>query len=80
MGFLDKAKKQLTKVVDEHGDQIAKGLDKAGELADKKTKGAHSGQISAGVARAKDGLDKLDGRDDDIPDEPAPKPKPKPKP
>ena len=74
MGMFDNLKKKATKAVDEHGDQIAKGLDKAGELADKQTKGKHSGQITGGVAKAKDALDNLDGRDDDIPDKPAPTP------
>ena len=45
-------------------------------MADKKTKGKHSGQIDTGVAKAKDALDKLDGRNDDIPDDPKPKPHP----
>jgi hypothetical protein len=72
MGMFDNLKKKATKAVDEHGDQIAKGLDKAGELADKKTQGKHSGQITGGVTKAKDALDDLDGRDDDIPDKPAP--------
>ena len=29
MSFLDKAKAQLTKAVDDHGDKIATGIDKA---------------------------------------------------
>jgi hypothetical protein len=29
MGFLDKAKAGLTKAVDQHGDKIAQGVDKA---------------------------------------------------
>ena len=36
MGFLDKAKEQLTKAVDQHGDKIEKGADKlAGTINDK---------------------------------------------
>jgi antitoxin protein of toxin-antitoxin system len=73
---LDNLKKQATKVVNDHGDQIAKGLDKAGELADRKTKGKHSGQISGGVAKAKNALGKLDGREGDHPDKPQPQPRP----
>jgi hypothetical protein len=46
MGFLDKAKKQLSDAGGKHTDKIEKG-----------------------VAKAKDGLDKLDGRNDDIPDD-----------
>jgi hypothetical protein len=67
MGIFDKLRRQATKAVDEHGDQIAKGLDKAGDLVDEQTKGKHSRQVDKGVAGAKDALDKLDGRDDDIP-------------
>ncbi len=52
------------------------GIDKAADLADKKTKGKHAGQIDTGVAAAKNALDKLDGRNDDIPDDPKPKPHP----
>ena len=67
MGMFDKLKKQATKAVDEHGDQIATGLDKAAAVADEKTGGKHHGQIASGTSTAKDALDKLDGRDDDIP-------------
>jgi hypothetical protein len=74
MGLFDKLKKQATTAVDEHGAQIASGIDKAAELADKQTKGKHGGQIDKGADAAKDALDKLDGRDDDIPDGPAAKP------
>ena len=69
MGIFDKLKRSTTKAVDEHGDQIAKGMDKAGDMIDQQTKGKHSGQIDKGVSSAKDALDKLDGRDDDIPDD-----------
>jgi hypothetical protein len=67
MGIFDSLKKKATKAVDEHGDQIAKGIDKAADLADSKTHGKHSGQLDKAAGAAKDGLDKLDGRDDDIP-------------
>jgi len=78
MGMFDDIKKKATAAVDQHGDKIADGLDKAAGIADKKTKGKHSGQIDSGVAKAKDALDKLDGRDDDIANDPKPKPKPHP--
>ena len=67
MGIFDNLKKKATKAVDEHGGQIAKGIDKAADLADSKTHGKHSGQLDKAASAAKDGLDKLDGRDDDIP-------------
>jgi hypothetical protein len=39
-------------------------------MADKKTGGKHEGQIATGAAKAKDALDGLDGKDDDIADSP----------
>ena len=70
MGIFDKLKKDVVKAVDEHGDQIAKGIDQAAAMADKKTGGEHEGQIATGAAKAKDALDGLDGKDDDIADSP----------
>jgi MT0933-like antitoxin protein len=72
MGFLDKLKKQASDAVDKHGGQIAKGIDKAADLANSQTKGKHSGQIDKGASAAKSALDKLDGKNDDIADEPKP--------
>lgn len=66
MGFLSDAKARLTKAVDSNGDKIAGGLDKAGQLVDKKTGGKYSDKIKAGVDKAKDSLDGLDGKNDDI--------------
>ena len=66
MGFLDKLKGRATKAVDEHGDKIAQGLDKAAAAVDKKTKGKYSDKIDTGRDKAKDALDKLDGKNDDI--------------
>jgi hypothetical protein len=71
MGFLDEAKKKLTGAVDAHGDKIASGLDKAGGFVDKKTGGKYSEKIEGGLGKAKDALDKLDGKNDDIADETA---------
>jgi hypothetical protein len=64
--MFDKLKKKATKAVDEHGDQIASGIDKAAGIADKKTGGKYSDKIDKGAAGAKDALDKLDGKNDDI--------------
>lgn len=72
MGFLDNAKDKLTKAVDQHGDKIAMGLDKAGEFADKKTKGKYTDKIDGGLGKAKGALEKLDGKNDDIKDEGGP--------
>ena len=66
MGFLDKLKSKATEAVDKHGDQIAGGLDKAAGMVDKRTKGKYSDKIKTGNQKAKDALDKLDNKNDDI--------------
>jgi hypothetical protein len=66
MGFLDNAKQKLTKAVDSQGDKIAAGLDKAGDLIEKKTGGKYDDKIEGGIDKAKDALDGLDGKNDDI--------------
>ena len=67
MGFLDKAKQQLTKAVDQHGNKIAQGMDKAADAIDKKTGGKHQDKIKQGRVKAQEALDKLDGKNDDFP-------------
>lgn len=69
VGFLDRFKRKAETVVDEHGDKIGEGLDKAADFADDKTGGKYSEKIEAGAEKAKDTLDSLDGKNDDIPDE-----------
>ncbi len=64
MGFLDKARARAKSAVDQHGDKIAQGIDKAAAAADKKTKGKYSDKIHQGRGKAKDALDKLDGKND----------------
>jgi hypothetical protein len=66
MGFLDKAKAAATKAVDQHGDKIAAGVDRAADLVDKKTGKKHTDKIAKGRIQAKNALDKLDGKNDDI--------------
>ena len=65
MGFLDKAKKTLTKVVDEHGDTIEKGADKLGQTINQKTGNKHADKVAKGKDQLKKGLDSLDGKNDD---------------
>lgn len=67
MGMFDDIKAKAEGLVDEHGQQVGEGLDKAGDAVDAKTGGQHSSQIDEGVKRAKEALDGLDGQDDDIP-------------
>ncbi|MCW2815188.1 MAG: hypothetical protein JWN84_2643 [Nocardioides sp.] len=69
MGFMDKMKKKATQAVDQHGDKIATGIDKAAAAANKKTGGKHQDKITKATGKAKQGLDKLDGRNDDIRDD-----------
>jgi hypothetical protein len=66
MGFLDDAKAKLNDAVDKHGDKISQGIDKAANLADQKTGGKYSEKIDTGAAKAKDALEKLDGKNDDL--------------
>ena len=67
MSFLDKAKDKLTKAVDQHGDKIAQGIDKAAKVVNDKTGGKHADKIEKATGKARDALDSLDGKDDDIP-------------
>ena len=66
MGFLSDVKSKLTKAVDSQGEKIGDGLDKAGDLVDKKTDGKYGDKIDSGLDKTKDALDDLDGKDDDI--------------
>jgi hypothetical protein len=68
MSFFNKAKDALTDAVDKHGDKIADGIDRAAAVVDDKTGGKHADKLATGAEKAKDALDKLDGRDDDLPD------------
>jgi MT0933-like antitoxin protein len=67
MGFLDKLKVKASEVkekavgaVDEHGDQIKGGIEKAGTFVDKKTKGKYSDKIAKGTQKAGEAVTKLD--------------------
>lgn len=63
MSFLDKFKKKAGDVVEQHGDKIAGGIDKAGDRVSKATNGKYDDKINKGVGKAKEGLDKLDKKD-----------------
>jgi hypothetical protein len=69
MSMFDNMKDKASDLVDDHGDKVGEGLDKAGDFADEKTGGKYSDQIDQGVDQAKGGLDGLDGQDDDIDDD-----------
>ena len=64
MGFLDNLRGKAQQAVDQHGDKIARGIDQAAAAADKQTKGKYSRHIGTGSSKAKEALDRLDGRRD----------------
>jgi hypothetical protein len=66
VGFLDDAKDKLSDAVDSQGDKIGDGLDKAADLVSDRTGGKYDDKLETGVDKAKDALDGLDGKDDDI--------------
>ena len=55
MGFMDKVKGMLS----QHSDKVSRGVDKAGKMADSKTKGKYSNQIRTGTQKAKEQAEKL---------------------
>lgn len=55
MGFMDKAKDALN----EHGDKVDDGIDKAADIADDKTGGKYTEHIDTGAEKAKDVVDGL---------------------
>ena len=66
MGFLDKLRGKATEAVDKHGDKVGEGIDKAKGFIDDKTGGKLGGKDDAAADQAKDALDNLDGKNDDI--------------
>ena len=64
MSFLDKFKARAKDAVDQHGDKISQGIDKAARMADEKTKGKYSDKIDTAQQKSKGALDKLDGKQD----------------
>lgn len=55
MSFMDKVKGMLS----QHSDKVSRGLDKAGNVADSKTKGKYSNKIRTGTQKAKEQAEKL---------------------
>lgn len=60
MSFLDKLRKKAAETVDQHGNKITQGLDKAGDAVSKATKGKYDDKIDKGVGKAKESLHKID--------------------
>ena len=70
MGFFDRFRKKAADTVDQQGDKMGAGIDKAADVADDKTGGKYTEKIDQGADAAKSGLDSLDGKNDDIADSP----------
>lgn len=79
MGFLDKARAKATEAVNKHGDKINSGLDKAGNLADKRTQGRHSDKIATAKTKAAEAMDKLNKKDGPPPNDGGAVPPPPPR-
>ena len=74
MGFLDDAKEKfndakdkLADLVDGKEETVGEQVDKAADVADDKTGGQYTEHIDTGADKIKDGVDSLDGKNDDIP-------------
>jgi hypothetical protein len=63
MSIFDKLRKSATKAVDQHGDKISRGLDKAAKSVDERTGHKHSHKIRKGVSKAKEGMQRLEDKD-----------------
>ena len=77
MGFLDKAKDAAgkakgaaEKAVDKSGGKFGDAIEKGIDYVDEKSKHKHTGKLHNAGDKLKDGLDGLDGKNDDIPDSP----------
>ena len=66
MGVFDNMKDKASELVDQHGDQVGDGVDKAG-LRRREDRRPARRQIDQGSRGPKNALDGLDGQDDDIP-------------
>ncbi len=61
---LGPAKGKISDLAKEHGDKVGRGLDKAAQMVDEKTKGRYSDRIHTGTDRAKGAVDRLAHQDD----------------
>ncbi len=87
MGLLENVKSKLAPAKDKvshlaqkHEDKIERGIDKAANVVDKRTKGKYSGRIHSGTDKAKGAVDRLAHKDSGgtppPPDAPPPPPAP----
>ncbi len=57
---------KVTDAVDQHADKIDQGVDRASDFVSEKTGGRFDEHVDQGADRLRDGLDGLDGKDDDF--------------
>lgn len=55
MGFMDRVKGMMS----QHGDKLGRGVEKAGEAADARTKGKHRRHIRTGTGKAREAMDRM---------------------
>jgi MT0933-like antitoxin protein len=65
VGYLDQARKSLSKVVEQHGDKIERGADQLGRAINERTGNKHAGHVSRAREQLRRGLQSLDGKDGD---------------
>ncbi len=80
MGFLNDVGAKAKHLVAGNRDKIDKGLAKAGDLANKKTKGKHQDKIDKGLTKVSEGLDKVEAQGPNNPGPGTPPPNPNPNP
>lgn len=76
MGMLDNMRDKAKGLVTQNRDKIETGLEKAGDMVDKKTGGKHSDKIDKGMDKVQEGLDKVAGTPDAANETPPPPPGP----
>lgn len=59
MSIFDKVKGKAADLARDHGEKVAKGVDKAADAANRRTGGQHADKIRDGAERAKRALDDL---------------------
>ncbi|MGR8006969.1 antitoxin [Streptomyces hypolithicus] len=59
MSMMDK----LKQMIKGHPDQTGQGIDRAGDAADRKTQGKHSGQVDTGQEKLRDQFGRDQGQD-----------------
>lgn len=75
MSIFDKAKDafssnqdKISGAVDQHGDKIDQGIDRGSQQINDRTGGRYEDQVTQGGDRLREGLDGLDGKNDDLRD------------